>query len=91
MLNQFRWRDHSDAGAPKDDPAAPLMPVGLVAQQLYKVAPYCVARGDGKPEMRRGDDETNVIWALDIAAMLATLTGAVQQLAARVAALEAKT
>jgi hypothetical protein len=93
-LYQFRWKDHSTPGQTK--PAAkdaPLVPVGLIAQRLHEVAPYCVIKGDDHSELRsdkgRGND-ANMIWGIEANNMIAMLVGAVKQLAQRVEELEAR-
>jgi hypothetical protein len=91
-LHEFRWKDHSDPGNPVEDPNAPLVPIGLIAQEVYEVAPYLVTKGNdvepGSKESR--NDVPLVAWNIDRNNMLAVLIGAVQQLSARVAALEAR-
>jgi hypothetical protein len=91
-LHEFRWKDHSDPGNPVEDPNAPLVPIGLIAQEVYDVAPYLVVKGNdvepGSKESR--NDVPLAVWNIDRNNMLAVLIGAVQQLSARVAALEAR-
>jgi hypothetical protein len=60
----------------------PHYPVGFVAQELYKVYPWGVLPGDS-------DENTlGKLWQIEQNVMLATLVGAMQQLEARLAALE---
>jgi hypothetical protein len=47
-----------------------IIPAGLVAQELYKTSPSCVLKGEG-----------TTYWSIDANNLLATLVGAVQQLA----------
>jgi hypothetical protein len=98
-LQQFRWKPTIK---PEDSPVrdvgdkrtrmqardgrTPLIPVGFVAQLLYQVFPEAVCKGDdgeAEPSQRFN-------WDVDKNTMLATLTGAIQQLSAKVESLEAR-
>ena len=93
-LFSYRWKDHSDPGNPRPALAtSPVVPVGVVAQRIKKIAPYCVIEGRERGRLERDEDnelppEPFVPWTIDVVSMLATLIGAVQQLSAKVAALE---
>jgi hypothetical protein len=86
-LRQFRWKDVSDtanlasARAAKD---APVVPVGVVAQEIHKIFPAGVFPGDDT------EDKLGAVWGLDQNVMISLLIGAVQQLTKRVAELEAR-
>lgn len=85
-LHEFRWLDIADPGNLADAAAradAPLVPVGMVAQEVHKIFPEAVVAGDETTEA------LGQIWQLDYGVLLAAMVGAVQQLAARVEALEA--
>jgi Chaperone of endosialidase len=62
-----------------DGDAPPLIPVGFIAQHLYKSFPYGVEKGDDG----NTDPRNHFVWDIDANTMLAVLTGAVQQLAAQ--------
>lgn len=68
------------------DGRAPMIPVGFVAQRLYEVFPEAVKKGDDG----EGDPQQRFNWDIDKTTMLATLTGAIQQLSAKVESLEAR-
>jgi hypothetical protein len=96
-IHQFRWkptkipdgpiRDLGDKRTRKaKDGRTPLMRVGFIAQELYKVFPESVMKGDDG-----GADITQRFqWNVEANTMLATLTGAIQQLNAKVESLEAR-
>ena len=66
---------------PRNRRAGSVIPVGLVAQELYKVFPAGVDKGDdGEGD---SDPKNRFVWSLDEAVMTAVLAGAVQQLAER--------
>jgi hypothetical protein len=89
-LYTFTWMDHSNAGNPQPaDASAVPVPVGFVAQSLYDVAPYLVIKGDTSSPPWDGNNPVQ-LWQIEANNMLATLVGAVQQLATKVGALEAK-
>ena len=56
---------------------------GLIAQEFYEVAPECVKKGDD------GEEITDT-WGLDSSALVPALIKAIQELNAKVTALEAK-
>lgn len=56
QLYQFRWKDHSIPGQPIENPDAPLIPAGFIAQRLYEVAPHCVVKGDDYQKMRTAEE-----------------------------------
>ena len=85
-LKQFSWKSFSDpwklaeARAAKD---APVIPVGMIAQQIHEIFPAGVRKGDDHA------DHLGKVWDLDRNALISLLIGAVQQLASRVEELEA--
>jgi hypothetical protein len=88
QVREFRWMKHEDSGNPEPDPTAPLIPSGLIAQEVYEVAPHLAIKGN---DISRGRiEEPMMMWNIDPNNLMATLVGAVQQLTARVAALEAR-
>jgi hypothetical protein len=89
-LYRFSWKDHTTPGAPKAMAAGDVVPCGLVAQRLNEIVPHCVMPGDSKPTMKATEapGEGNVVWQTNTNNLIAMLIGAVQQLTARVAALE---
>jgi hypothetical protein len=98
-LFEFRWKDHSEVGNPQPAKSGtPLVPAGFVAQRLYKVAPHCVHVGGGgalgaehAARALAGEaGDTGKMWSIETNAMMATLVGAVQQLAAQVRTLQAE-
>jgi Chaperone of endosialidase len=86
-LKQFRWKTHDDlwklaeAKAAED---APVIPVGVIAQEIHKIFPDGVQKGDDHA------DHLGAVWGLNQNAMISLLIGAVQQLSARVQELEAR-
>jgi Chaperone of endosialidase len=95
-IHQFRWKPTQK---PQDSPIrdlgdkrtratrdgrSPLIPIGFVAQQLHKVFPEGVQKGDDG----EADPSQRFNWNVDVNTILATLTGAIQQLSAKVEALE---
>jgi len=77
-LHAFRWKDAADPKAMRDAKPRPdglYYPVGFVAQELNKVYPQGVVRGD------ESEDVIGRTWTIEQNIMLATLTGAIQQLA----------
>jgi phage gp45-like len=87
-LHQFRWRDYSDLTiAPQVREDAPLVPIGFVAQRVRDVLPAAVNEGG---EFGAGVAGATTMWQINSNTMLAALCGAVQQLAAQVAALESR-
>jgi hypothetical protein len=97
-VHQFRWKPtRRDEESPvrdlgdkrtriQADGRAPMIPIGFVAQRLHQVFPEAVMRGDdGEIEPRQRFN-----WSVDKNTMLATLTGAIQQLCAKVDALETR-
>jgi hypothetical protein len=84
-LYQFRWKDIADPhklaeARARDD--ATVYPVGFIAQELSKVYPEGVLAGD------RTQEKLGQMWQIETNVMLATLTGAIQQLTERVRRLE---
>jgi hypothetical protein len=87
-LKQFRWKSYpegdpwrlKEARAARD---APVIPVGMIAQQIHEIFPEGVRKGDDH------DDHLGVVWDFDRNAMISLLIGAVQQLTKRVEELEA--
>ena len=74
------WR-LKEARAAKD---ARIEPVGMIAQEIHTIFPEGVRPGDDF------EDHLGMVWDFDRNAMISLLIGAVQQLNARVAELEAK-
>lgn len=86
-LKQFRWKEFTDPWKLKEAKAtkdAPVIPVGVIAQEVHKIFPAGVQKGDAF------DDHLGVVWGLDQNVMISLLLGAVQQLTKRVAELEAR-
>ena len=86
-LHEYRWRDISDPTKYEEVVEAragePLKPVGFIAQRVHEVFPEGVIKGDDYT------DHLGQVWNIETNTMLALLTGAIQQLAARLTALEA--
>jgi hypothetical protein len=93
-LHEYAWQDHSEPGNPHYDPNAPINPIGVIAQEIHKIEPTLVTKGDHQPaksRAERGDVlDPMLTWGIQSNNMLALLIGAVQQLTARVAELEAR-
>jgi Chaperone of endosialidase len=94
-IDQFRWKPKIiaepshviDPPTPSDvrrDGRTPLIPVGFVAQRVHQVFPEGVIQGDEGIY----NPTNKFIWNMEANTMLAVLTGAIQQLEARVKALE---
>jgi Chaperone of endosialidase len=87
-LSEYHWLDVTDPadlqGATRST-AAPLNRVGMIAQDVYEIFPEGVTPGDATT------DKLGVVWALNHSNCMALAYGAIQQLAARVATLEAAT
>ena len=86
-LKQFRWKDIADPWQLKAARAAkeaPIVPVGVIAQEIHKIFPHGVQQGEDH------DDHLGAVWGLNQNAMISLLIGAVQQLTTRVADLEAQ-
>jgi hypothetical protein len=90
-LSQFNWMDHTTPGSPRrtEQTKESFVPVGFVAQKVHEVAPYLVVPGN---DTEGPWDENNPfhVWQINANNMMATLIGAVQQLSAKVQALEAQ-
>jgi hypothetical protein len=69
----------------RDDPDGDLIPIGFIAQRLHAAFPSAVRVGATLPDGDTGR------WQIDPQSALAAAYGAIQQLAARVVALEART
>ena len=91
-LYQFRWRDNSTPGDIKPVGSTPetLVPIGLVAQRVEEVAPSLIVKPPAPPATASSDAPFNPM-QIDTNTMFAVLIGAIQQLAARVEQLEART
>ena len=91
-LYQFRWRDNSTPGDIKPVGSTPetLVPIGLVAQRVEEVAPSLIVKPPAPPATALSDAPFNPM-QIDTNVMFAVLIGAIQQLAARVEQLEART
>ena len=91
-LYQFRWRDNSTPGDIKPVGSTPetLVPIGLVAQRVEEVAPSLIVKPPAPPATALSDAPFNPM-QIDTNVMFAVLIGAIQQLAARVEHLEART
>lgn len=86
-LAQYRWSDVANPwslGGRRRRSDAPLKRVGLIAQHVHKVFSEGVIPGDNYR------DHLGRVWTLDQNNMIALLIGAVQQLTARVAAVEGR-
>lgn len=86
-LAEYRWADVDDPNnlrGRRQRPDARLNRVGMIAQRVHRVFPEGVMQGD------TFDRVLGRVWQLDQNNMLALGFGAIQQLAARVAALEGK-
>lgn len=88
-LFQFRWRSFDETVSLEnatlaDD--APLVPIGFVAQRDYAAFPDAVLAGG---EADKGTAGAATLWQMNHNTLAAALCGAVQQLNARLVALEA--
>lgn len=86
-LRQFRWKDVADPAKLQEatqSPDHPLNPVGLVAQEVVGIFPEAVHPGE------TGTEKIGQAWSLNTTLLMATLIGAVQQLAGRLEAVEAR-
>jgi hypothetical protein len=84
-LHQYRWRDYSDLTAPPVARAdAPVVPIGFIAQRVHEVLPAAAIVGSEEGASKGA----TTMWSINHNTMLAALCGAVQQLAARLVALE---
>jgi hypothetical protein len=89
-LHEFSWMDHKEPGKlERKSKGAPVVPVGFVAQEVNKIAPYLVRPGNTSEGPYNKDNPLHV-WQIDDYNMMATLVGAVQQLTKRNAELEAR-
>jgi hypothetical protein len=82
-LFQFRWMDQTTPGKPKPVEQRPdnLIPVGVIAQRLQEIQSWLVTTPIEPPETPPGEEGTFSALQLDQANMIATLIGAVQELA----------
>jgi hypothetical protein len=90
-LHQYRWMDESDPNEPRlveptDDN---LVPVGLIAQKLYEVAPFLVDRPPDVQAVMAPLRSPLYMWSIEQNNLIALLCGAIQQLSARIRTLEA--
>jgi hypothetical protein len=88
QLYEYRWKEQTAPGV-FEQATGPLVPVGFVAQRLLETTPYAVAQGNNTTAPFNADNQFQP-WNIQANNMMATLVGAVQQLSARVAALEAQ-
>jgi hypothetical protein len=84
-LFEFRWQDASDPAKVTRNDAASIVPIGFVAQRQHEVFPDSVVPGSADGE---GIEGATTMWQMNHNTLCATLFGAVQQLTARVEALE---
>lgn len=85
-LFEYRWKDLSNLGdltSPQPLATGPLVPIGLVAQELYKLFPPGVVPGADPADDPTGAMKT---WGIETNVMLAVLAGAIQQLNAKLEA-----
>jgi hypothetical protein len=89
-LHEFSWMDQPAPGKfERKSKGTSVIPVGFVAQEVNKVAPYLVRPGNTSEGPYNKDNPLHV-WQIDDYNMMATLVGAVQQLTKRNVELEAR-